>query len=119
MDDRIGRLDTKIGVDRTATEQAACSVAYWSTDIRPARDGSACVRRTAVTSHRVRRAIGHVHPGVQCISRYFGRTASAEDAHPHADNGIVDQANLDERAKDLMGAAGIVAGAIRSRGQRI
>jgi hypothetical protein len=29
MDDCIGRLDTEVGVDRTATEQAACNVVQW------------------------------------------------------------------------------------------
>ena len=127
MDDRIGRLDANVGVDRTATEQAACSVSHWPFDARPVRGVPAYVTRSAGTLRTFRgtlravceTSLPHSFGGV-C----FGGAMTADNspttmARLCAANVIAGKANDHARERAMVNAAGGVASAILCRSQQV
>jgi hypothetical protein len=120
MDDRIGRLDAKLGVDRTATGQAVRSVTHWPFDARSVRNAPNCVDDSAGTSRQARHAVDAAKLPQACV-RLGGiitaatgpataRLRAADAATSKADHGL-------EQA--LTSAAGEFAGAILCRSQQI
>ncbi len=119
MDDRIGRLVARFGVDRTATEEAVRFVQVWPSVARPVR----CTREPWNHSADTRRTIRGTQSffGSICVSvngvTAVGRRRMTAAARLRA--AVSGEAGGQARGQPRASAAGEVAGATLGRPQQI
>ena len=126
MDDRIGRLDANLGVDRAATGKAVRNVAHWPFDARSVRDAPICVHHSAGTSCLASPAVDaakrpHEFDDV-CV--HLGGIIAAVHAPTtmarlRAADVVTSKTYDHTREQALTSAAGEFAGAILCRSQQI
>jgi hypothetical protein len=122
MNDRIGRLDAKLGVDRTATDKAARGVARGPFNARsvgglPTRAIASAATLRAIDGANIPHEFGGTCFRYDAAITYFnGQTTMARMC---AANIALVHTNDHRREQAMVSAAGEAAGAIPYRSQQV